>query len=97
MALARPADAGRELRPQPVLGARRRSDALEGAPARAVEDVGRALAAWPDLEVRRAGRGIVVRARAPWFSEWWHDRETWNGDPMDPVHAWIAEDERRSE
>jgi hypothetical protein len=49
----------------------------------------RRLARWPDLEIRQAGRGVLVRARAPWFSDWWHDAETWTGDPMREVHEWM--------
>jgi hypothetical protein len=56
--------------------------AWKGAPAREASEPGRRLAAWADLEIRQAGRAIMVRARAPWFSAWWHDRRTWEGDPM---------------
>lgn len=41
--------------------------------------------AWPDLEIRQAGRGIRVSVRPPRFYEWWHRAETWAGDPMGPV------------
>jgi len=43
------------------------------------------LAAWPDLEIRQAGRGILIRARAPRFDRWWHERATWEGDPMGSI------------
>jgi hypothetical protein len=51
---------------------------------------------WPDLAIRQAGRGIMVRARAPWFDSWWHDKQTWDGDPMDLLYDWLRE-ERGSE
>ncbi len=66
----------------------------KGAPAVAPQTgPGRELAAWPDLEIRRAGRGVLVRVRAPWFSDWWH--ETWEGSPMRAVHEWLAEERDR--
>jgi len=51
----------------------------------------RRIAVWPDLEIRQAGRGVMVRARAPWF-DWWNTAETWNGDPLAAVHEWTYED-----
>lgn len=64
----------------------------KGAPTRESEQPGRRLAAWDDLEIRQAGRGIMVRARAPWFHQWWHAESTWQGDPMAPIFAWLAEE-----
>jgi hypothetical protein len=64
----------------------------KGEPARLQREAARGLAAWPDLEIRQAGRGVMVRARAPRFGAWWHARETWEGDPIGPIHHWIAED-----
>jgi hypothetical protein len=64
----------------------------KGPPTRVDEQPGRRLIVWPDLEIRLAGRGLVVRARMSRFNEWWHDRQTWRGDPMGPVFEWIAED-----
>lgn len=61
----------------------------KGTPARLQQLEGRRLAAWPDLEIRQAGRGIMVRVRAPWFGEWWHHSPTWEGDPMGAIHEWI--------
>ncbi len=58
----------------------------KGQPAR-YEDAGpRRIAAWPDLEIRQAGRGVMVLARAPWFSEWWHDGQDLGrrSDGIDP-------------
>jgi hypothetical protein len=63
----------------------------KGPPSRVEEAPGRRLAAWPDLEIRLAGRGLMVRSRMPRFSDWWHDKETWQGDPMGPIFDWIAE------
>lgn len=64
----------------------------KGPPDREVEEAGRRLVAWPDLEVRQAGYGIVIRVRTPGFADWWHDTATWEGDPMGLVHAWLAEE-----
>jgi hypothetical protein len=36
---------------------------------------GRRLAAWSDMDIRQAGRGILLRVKAPRFERWWHDRE----------------------
>lgn len=64
----------------------------KGQPAR-FEDAGpRRIAAWPDLEIRQIGHGIMVRARAPWFDSWWHERTTWEGDPMGPIYDWLQEE-----
>jgi hypothetical protein len=66
--------------------------AWKGQPARTHEQHGRRLAAWRDLEIRQAGRGIMVRVRAPRFDDWWHAKETWDGEPMAEIYKWIAED-----
>lgn len=63
----------------------------KGPPTREEETPGRRLAAWPDLEIRLAGHGLMVRARMTRFSDWWHDKRTWQGDPLGPVWEWIAE------
>ncbi|RPI60919.1 MAG: hypothetical protein EHM50_06560 [Lysobacterales bacterium] len=63
----------------------------KGPPARIDEQPGRRLSAWPDLEIRLAGRGLLLRARASQFNDWWHDERTWQGDPMAPAFDWIAE------
>ena len=68
----------------------------KGPPARVEDTSTRRLASWPDLEIRQAGRGLMVRARAPRFDDWWHDARTWQSDPMAAIFAWIAE-ERASE
>lgn len=62
----------------------------KGEPARRVEEPTRRLVVWHDIEIRQAGRGVMVRVRAPRFHDWWHDRSTWQGDPMGPVYEWIA-------
>jgi hypothetical protein len=67
----------------------------KGAPTVDRRDGGRKLAAWPDLEIRQAGRAIMVRARAPWFARWWHDRSTWEGDPMAEIFRWLDEERQR--
>jgi hypothetical protein len=64
----------------------------KGAPRRDLSGPARRLTAWPDLEIRQAGRGILVRARAPRFDSWWHRPETWDGDPLGPVYDWIEEE-----
>jgi hypothetical protein len=46
---------------------------------------------WPDLEIRQAGRGIMVLVRVAHFDEWWHAKETWAGDPMGLVRGWRRE------
>jgi hypothetical protein len=63
----------------------------KGPPVRVVTEAGRGLSAWSDLEVRQAGRGVMVRVCAPWFDNWWHDEKTWAGDPMGALHAWADE------
>jgi hypothetical protein len=67
----------------------------KGQPTRIEEQPGRRLAAWPDVEIRLAGPGLMVRARMPRFEDWWHDKRTWQGDPMGPIFDWIAEDRVR--
>jgi hypothetical protein len=64
----------------------------KGPPSRIDDQPGRKLNAWPDLEIRLAGRGLVVRARVAHLNDWWHDDRTWYGDPLGPAFDWIAED-----
>ena len=64
----------------------------KGAPLRSEEREGRRLSGWPDLEIRQAGRGVMVRARVPGFDCWWHDRSSWADDPMSAIFAWLDED-----
>jgi hypothetical protein len=64
----------------------------KGAPLHSEEREGRRLSLWLDLEVRQAGRGVMVRALAPRFDDWWHDESTWGGDPMTAIFAWLNED-----
>lgn len=64
----------------------------KGQPVRAAFEGGRQISAWPDLEIRRIGRGIMVRAAAPWFDGWWHRAATWEGDPFGPIFKWIDEE-----
>jgi hypothetical protein len=63
-----------------------------GSPARVEETSARRLASWPDLEIRQAGRGLIVRVRAPRFADWWHDTRIWENDPMAAVFTWLADD-----
>ena len=67
----------------------------KGVPERRADDGARRLAVWPDLEIRQAGRGVMVRARAPWFSHWWHEEKTWEGGPMGAIWAWLEEERKR--
>ena len=67
----------------------------KGQPARIVEEEVRQASAWPDLEILRSGRGIMVRAAAPRFDHWWHESETWADDPMGPIFDWIDEESGR--
>jgi hypothetical protein len=64
----------------------------KGPPSRVDDQPGRKLNAWPDLEIRLAGRGWVLRARMAHFNDWWDDDRTWQGDPLAPAFDWIAED-----
>lgn len=63
----------------------------KGPPTRVDEQTGRRLNGWPDLEIRQAGRGLLVRARMARFSDWWNDEHAWQSDPMGLVLDWIAE------
>lgn len=64
----------------------------KGTPLSFQDKPPRRLAAWRDLEIRQANRGVMVRARTPWFATWWHERETWHGKPMDAVYDWLQEE-----
>jgi hypothetical protein len=64
----------------------------KGAPLRDQRAGSRQLVGWKDLEIRQAGRGIMVRIRTPAFSDWWNAPETWFDDPMGPLFAWLAEE-----
>jgi hypothetical protein len=68
--------------------------AWKGEPSRTVEREERRLVAWPELEIRQAGRGIMVRVRSPAVDSWWHDPATWAGDPLGLIRRWVSEDER---
>ena len=63
-----------------------------GTPTREEERSARRLVAWSDLEIRQAGRGVMVLARAPRFERWWHESGAWEGDPMGRVFDWIEEE-----
>jgi hypothetical protein len=66
-----------------------------GAPLRFEQGFGRQLALWPQLEIRQAGRAILVRVPAPRFDSWWHSPATWAGDPLRPMTDWIEEEDAR--
>jgi len=67
----------------------------KGTPARHVEDRGRRLAAWPDLEIRQVGRAILVRVPTAQFGAWWHADETWSGKPFAAIRDWLEEDRQK--
>jgi hypothetical protein len=64
----------------------------KGQPIRNAHEAGRQMSAWPDLQIRRIGRGIMVLVAAPWFDRWWHEAATWEGDPFGPIFEWIDEE-----
>ncbi len=64
----------------------------KGAPLKADDTSARRLAAWPDLEILQAGRGIMVRVRAAAFDRWWQEATTWAGDPMRQIYDWIEKE-----
>jgi hypothetical protein len=55
----------------------------------------RDLAAWPDMDIRQSGRGILVRVKATGFAKWWNDGDAWEGDPLAAIYRWLH-DERDS-
>lgn len=63
-----------------------------GPPLRVEERQERRLAAWPDFEIRQAGRGLMVRVKAPCFGAWWQQHSTWASDPLGELYTWLAED-----
>lgn len=63
----------------------------KGRPEHKEEQPDRRLAVWPDLEIVAAGRGIMLRVRAPRFDEWWHEESTWRGAPLDMIYDWLAD------
>jgi hypothetical protein len=64
----------------------------KGTPSRVDLAAGRRLVAWEDLEIRQAGRGVLVRVRAPRLDAWWNAEATWAADPMEALYAWIAQE-----
>lgn len=63
----------------------------KGAPVYEEDSGDRRIIAWKDMEILQAGRGIMVRARAPRFDRWWHQRSTWADDPLGLVSDWRLE------
>jgi hypothetical protein len=61
-------------------------------PIRLEETARRRLAAWDDLEIRQSGRGILIRIRSQVLLDWWHDHDTWRGDPLNDVYDWLWEE-----
>ena len=33
----------------------------------------------------------MVLVRAPHFSDWWHEPDTWKDDRFGPIYAWLDE------
>lgn len=65
----------------------------KGHPIRRAEQAGWQLTAWADLELLQAGRAIAIRIRAPRFSAWWHEPDTWRGEAMQRLfEAWEQAD-----
>jgi len=64
----------------------------KGQPLRNEEQRGRRLLAWSDLEIRQAGRGVMLRVKAPRFDDWWHEASSWAGDPMKQIHEWLDDE-----
>jgi hypothetical protein len=69
----------------------------KGEPLRREHSGPRQLAVWSDLEIRQAGRGVLVLAAAPCFDHWWHDASTWADNPMGDVRRWVLEGMRERE
>lgn len=65
----------------------------KGAALRIQETSSRRIGEWDDLEIRQAGRGILLRIRAPWFHHWWHAAPSWEGDPMAEIFDWIQQED----
>ena len=66
--------------------------AWKGTPLNQRCDGPRRVTQWRDLEIRQLGRGVMVLVRAPRFSDWWHDEETWRGDPFGSIYQWLDEE-----
>jgi len=84
--------------PDEATAARKFADFLEearrwkGEPGTRSSTSERQLAAWSDMEIRQAGRGVMVRVRPPRF-EWWNQAATWTDDPMQQIEFWIDEED----
>ncbi len=65
---------------------------LEDATTRAEDEPPRRVAAWPDLEIRQVGRGVMGSRPRPRFDSWWHEQKTWDADPMGPIYDWLEEE-----
>jgi hypothetical protein len=73
----------------------REATAWKGPASDLRTEVDRQRASWDDLAILQAGRGVLVLVRAPWFSEWWHGRETWVGHPMEDAWDYFEESAAR--
>ena len=62
----------------------------KGIPERSEEHDARRLMAWSGMEIRQAGRAVLIRVRAPMFGHWWHDVRTWRGEPTRALFDWIS-------
>lgn len=68
----------------------------KGPPTRIDHQESHQLAAWPELEIRQAGRGILVRVRRSGFVGWWHDKRTWQDDPLEAVYDSIERESAKA-
>ena len=66
--------------------------AWKGMPLSQRHDGPRRITQWEDLQIRQLGRGIMILVRAPRFSDWWHDDETWRDDPFGGIYDWLDEE-----
>ena len=43
---------------------------------------------WPDLRMKRTGRGIAFWVRSARVERWWHDTELWEDPGLDGLWQW---------
>jgi hypothetical protein len=66
----------------------------KGAPLESVSDSDRRAVVWSDLQIRQQGRGVIVAGKSEHIAPVWYESNTWNGDPMGDVFAWLSESVR---